>query len=78
MKDTREKILEKTFMLLIRKGYDSVSVSDIQKELGMSRGLLYCYFKNKSDLILAVCALRRARRFFLRRNKYRIRILPFF
>ncbi len=55
MKDTREKILEKTFILLIRKGYDSVSVSDIQKELGMSRGLLYCYFKNKSDLILAAC-----------------------
>lgn len=55
MKDTREKILEKTFMLLIRKGCDSVSVSDIQKELGMSRGLLYCYFKNKSDLILAAC-----------------------
>ena len=52
---TREKILETTFALLIRKGYDSVSISDIQKDLGISRGLLYCYFKNKSDLIIAAC-----------------------
>ena len=55
MKDTRERILETTFMLLIKNGYDSVSVTDIQKELGISRGLLYCYFKNKSDLIIAAC-----------------------
>ncbi len=43
-------------MLLIKNGYEGVSVSDIQKELGISRGLLYCYFKNKSDLILAACS----------------------
>jgi AcrR family transcriptional regulator len=55
VKDTREKILETTFKLLIKKGYEGVSVSDIQKEMGISRGLLYCYFKNKSDLILASC-----------------------
>ena len=42
-------------MLLIKNGYEGVSVSDIQKELGISRGLLYCYFKNKSDLIIASC-----------------------
>lgn len=56
MKDTRTKILETTFLLLLKKGYDAVSVSDIQKKLGMSRGLLYRYFKNKSDLIIAACA----------------------
>ena len=55
MKDTKEKILETTFMLLIKNGYEGVSVSDIQKKMGISRGLLYCYFKNKSDLILASC-----------------------
>ncbi len=43
-------------MLLVKNGYDGVSVSDIQKKLGISRGLLYCYFKNKSDLIIAACS----------------------
>ncbi len=43
-------------MLLIKNGYDGVSVSDIQKKLGISRGLLYCYFKSKSDLIIAACS----------------------
>lgn len=55
MNQTREKILQTTFSLLIRKGFDSVSVGDIQSELGISRGLLYCYFKNKSDLVLEAC-----------------------
>jgi len=59
VKDTGEKILETTFILLVKKGYDGVSVTDIQQKLGISRGLLYCYFKNKSDLIFAAC-----RRFF--------------
>lgn len=55
MNSTREKILQTTFSLLIRKGFDSVSVGDIQSELGISRGLLYCYFKNKSDLVFEAC-----------------------
>ncbi len=40
---------------MVKKGYDGVSVSEIQKELGIARGLLYFYFKNKSDLIFAAC-----------------------
>ena len=55
MKDTREKILETTFILAVEKGYDGVRVSDIQEKLEMSRGLLYRYFENKSDLIFAAC-----------------------
>lgn len=55
MNQTREKILQTTFSLLIRKGFDSVSVGDIQNGLGISRGLLYCYFKNKSDLVFEAC-----------------------
>ena len=52
---TREKILKTTFLLLLRKGFDSVLVSDIQKHTGLSRGLLYRYYKNKSALVSAAC-----------------------
>ena len=54
-KNTREKILEETFLLLLENGYDNVSVSEIQHRLGISRGLLYIYFKSKSDLLFEAC-----------------------
>jgi len=55
MLSTREKILRTTFLLMLEKGYDKVLVSDIQNQLGISRGLLYKYFKGKSDLIFTAC-----------------------
>lgn len=50
---TREFILEKTFGLLLQKGYDGVSVSDIQQLIGMARGLLYHYFGSLEQLFEA-------------------------
>ncbi|MFR6034099.1 MAG: helix-turn-helix domain-containing protein [Bacilli bacterium] len=41
--------MKTTFLLLLEKGYDKVLVSDIQNELGISRGLLYRYFKAKTN-----------------------------
>lgn len=55
MKNAKELILEKTFFLLLENGLEGISVSKVQKITGLSRGLLYRYFKNKSDLILEVC-----------------------
>ncbi len=52
---TKDKILKATFLLLLEKGYDRVLVSDIQSLLGMSRGLLYRYFKSKNELFFAAC-----------------------
>jgi len=52
--NTEEIILKKTFNLLLTKGFDAVSITDIQKETGLSRGLLYHYFKNKEDLFIQV------------------------
>lgn len=48
--DSKKYILQKTFFLLLTKGYDGVSITDIQQETGMSRGLLYHYFKSKEEL----------------------------
>lgn len=53
--DTKDKILKATFFKLLEKGYDKVNVSDIQDELGISRGLLYRYFKSKDELVLTAC-----------------------
>lgn len=52
--DAEEIILEKTFNLLLLKGFDAVSITDIQKTTNLSRGLLYHYFKNKEDLFIKV------------------------
>lgn len=48
--DSKALILQKTFYLLLAKGYDGVSITDIQRETGMSRGLLYHYYGSKEDL----------------------------
>lgn len=52
--ESKEHILQKTFFLLLTKGYDGVSITDIQIETGMSRGLLYHYFGNKEELFRVV------------------------
>lgn len=52
--ETKDLILERTFKLLLIKGYDGVSISDIQKATNMSRGLLYHYFDNKDELFIEV------------------------
>lgn len=52
--DTKEIILDKTFNLLLLKGFDGVSISDIQNYTGLSRGLLYHYFRSKEELFIQV------------------------
>lgn len=54
MKYTKEIILRNAFDVFMEKGYDSASISVLQKELNMSRGAMYCYFKNKEDLFCSV------------------------
>jgi AcrR family transcriptional regulator len=44
-------IMQKALELLVLKGYHATSISDISKEAGISKGLLYNYFKGKEDLI---------------------------
>ena len=44
-------ILQKTFGLLLKRGYNGISVSDIQEATGMARGLLYHYFRGQDELV---------------------------
>lgn len=55
MKNTKDLILANTFVLLLKKGYDSVSISDIAAKIGISRGLIYKYFDDKSELVFESC-----------------------
>jgi len=54
MNNKRQKILWKAFGIFLEKGYDGVSISDLQKEIGMGRASLYHYFKGKEDLFVNV------------------------
>lgn len=54
MKYSKEYILERAFDVFMEKGYDSTSISVLQQELGMSRGAMYRYFRNKEELFVSV------------------------
>lgn len=45
------KILEAAKSLIVKKGIESTSLSDIAKEVGISKGTLYYYYASKNDLI---------------------------
>ncbi|MFC2086322.1 TetR/AcrR family transcriptional regulator [Bacteroidota bacterium] len=53
-KNTKEIILEKAYMLFLEKGYDGVSISALQKEIGIGRATMYHHFSSKQDLFEAV------------------------
>ncbi len=52
---TKDKILRTAFLLMLERGYDKVLVGDIQRRLGISRGLLYRYYKSKNSLMMDAC-----------------------
>lgn len=47
---SRQKILREAFKLFATKLYDRVSFSVMEKEIGISRGSMIYYFKNKEGL----------------------------
>ncbi len=46
----REQILDRSFGFFARRGYGSVTMRTLAKELGFSTGTLYHYFDGKDDL----------------------------
>ncbi|CAK6473340.1 TetR/AcrR family transcriptional regulator [Peribacillus castrilensis] len=49
---TREKILQISLKLFSEKGYDKVTVDEIVKKSGSSKGSFYQHFSAKSDIFL--------------------------
>lgn len=52
--ETRSKILIAALDVFSRKGYSRTTFVDIAKEIGLSKGAIYWYFKTKPDLLAAV------------------------
>lgn len=50
----REKILSAAEDLLASEKMSDISLADIAKEAGVSKGTLYYYYKNKNDLIFDI------------------------
>lgn len=50
MKDRKEFIIRKAMELYALKGYQNVSITDLQFALDMGRGTLYYYFRDQDEL----------------------------
>lgn len=54
MSDTREYIIDKAYGLFLSRSYEAVSISEISKAIGLTKGALYHHFRNKEELFMAV------------------------
>src|SRR5438128_11807903 len=50
----REEIVEAAAAVIAERGIQNLSLSEIEKKAGMSRGQLTYYFRAKEDILLAV------------------------
>ena len=48
--DTRDKIIETAFIGFLEKGFDNISLNEIVKRTGLTKGAFYYYFTNKEQL----------------------------
>lgn len=50
-KNTKERILEEALKLFSQSGYIGTSMSDIAKELGVTKAALYKHYKSKQEIL---------------------------
>lgn len=51
---SRKKIISAALELFANKGYGSSSIDNIAKKAGISKGLIYNYYKDKKSILLAI------------------------
>jgi TetR/AcrR family transcriptional regulator, transcriptional repressor for nem operon len=54
MSETREYIIDQAYRLFLNSSYEAVSISEISKAIGFTKGALYHHFTNKEELFKAV------------------------
>jgi len=54
MENTKEFIIDEAYKLFLDHSYEAVSISDISKAIGFTKGALYHHFKNKEELFKCV------------------------
>lgn len=55
---SREKILMAAMELFMKRGYHATSIDDVAKHAGISKGLLYNYYKGKEELLATMVEAR--------------------
>jgi AcrR family transcriptional regulator len=55
-KEYRQELLEKSFYLVTRKGFNNVNMKEIATEIGVSTGTLYHYFPSKENMLSEMIA----------------------
>jgi TetR/AcrR family transcriptional repressor of mexJK operon len=53
-RDKRQQILDAAQQVFASKGFDGASIKDLAKAAKVSPGLLYWYFKDKTDLLVSL------------------------
>ncbi len=51
MSGTRDTIIETSFLLFLKKGYKVVTLTDLEKAVGMTKGTFYYHFLNKEEVL---------------------------
>ena len=51
--EKRNKIIEQGFKLICEKGYYNTNTAEIAKKANVSTGIVYQYFKDKHDILIA-------------------------
>ncbi len=51
----KEKIVDSASKLFFQMGYNNAGMEDIAKNIGVTKGTLYLYFKNKEELLNKTC-----------------------
>jgi AcrR family transcriptional regulator len=51
---TEKKIIDAALALFVRNGYHGTSISDIMREVGLTKGALYAHFHGKGELLLRI------------------------
>jgi AcrR family transcriptional regulator len=51
---TEKKIIQAALELFVRKGYHGASISDITRQVGLTKGALYAHLKSKGELLLKI------------------------
>src|SRR5438477_1485849 len=52
--DKRQAIIEAARVLFTTEGYEATTIADVAGKAGVAVGTVYLYFKNKTELLVAV------------------------